>query len=252
MAELTYRDAVARGITGIMQPRHGGAECVERIVLRVARFRRKERQRVVAPVIHQLLLDQRAVIDKAVNRKQLDRGDAEPLEMIDHDGRRQAAIGAAQAWRHVFTLLRQALDVRLIDDGVLPGNMRADLAAAPVEGLIDDHGFRHAAGIVAPVEREILTRASGAVGEMCIAPYQPSGKPPSIGIEQQLIGVEAVTVFGLIGAVNAIALKFAGPDIGKITVKHLIGIFGQLNAALFALAGLIEQANLDLGRIGRK
>src|SRR6266568_1431112 len=32
---------------GIMQPRHRGAECVERIVLRVTRFGGKERQRVV-------------------------------------------------------------------------------------------------------------------------------------------------------------------------------------------------------------
>jgi hypothetical protein len=36
---------------GIVQPRHRGAERIERIVLGVARLRREKGQRVVAPVI---------------------------------------------------------------------------------------------------------------------------------------------------------------------------------------------------------
>jgi hypothetical protein len=34
---------------------------------------------------------------------------------------------------------------------------------------------------------------------MRIAPYQSAGKPPGIGIEQQLVGVEAVAVLGFMG-----------------------------------------------------
>ena len=160
---------------GVMQPRHRGAEGVERVILGVALFRREIRQRVVTPVVRQLPFDQYPVVDEAVDRQQLDAGDAKALEMLDHGRRRQAAIRAAQVWRHVFAFLRQALDVRFIDDGVFPRYVGAHFAAAPIEALVDDDGLGHAAGVVAPVEREVLARAAGAIGKMRVAPYQPSG-----------------------------------------------------------------------------
>ena len=64
------------------------------------------------------------VVDQPMNRQQFDGGDAEPLEMIDHRGRGQSAIGAAQAGRDVAAFLREALDVGLVDDGVFPGDVR--------------------------------------------------------------------------------------------------------------------------------
>ena len=172
--------------------------------------------------------------------------------MFDHRRRRQAAIGAAQIGRHVLALLGQALDVRFIDDGVFPGDVRPRLAASPVEGFVDHDGLRHAAGIVAPVEREVLARASGAIGEMRIAPYQPSGKPPGIGIEQQLVGVEAVAMLGLIGPVNAIAIELSGRDVVQIAVPDIFGALGQFDAFEFAAALAVEQAELDLLRVGGK
>jgi len=54
---------------GIMQPRHCGAEGVERVVLRVARLRGKERQRIVTPVVRQLLFHQHPVVHEAVDRQ---------------------------------------------------------------------------------------------------------------------------------------------------------------------------------------
>ena len=178
------------------------------------------------------------------------RGDAEPLEMVDHRRRRQPAIGAAQVRRDVLALLGQALDVRLVDDGVVPGDMRPDLAAAPVEGLVDHHRLGHAARIVAPVEREVLARAAGAIGEMRVAPDQPAGQPLGIGIEQQLVGVEAVAVLGLVGAVNAIAVELAGRYVVEIAVPDVFGALGQFDALEFAPALAVEQAQLDLLRIG--
>ena len=194
---------------GVMQPRHRGSKGIECIVLRVARLGGKERQRVVAPVVRELLLDQHPIVDQAVDRQQFDRGDAETLEMIDHRGRREPAIGAAQTRRYVVALLGQALDVGFIDDGVFPGNVRPRFAAAPVEGFVDDDSLRHAAGVVTPVEGEIFARAAGAIGEMRVAPDQPAGEPLGIGVEQQLVGVEAVPMLGRIGAVDAVAIELS-------------------------------------------
>src|SRR5689334_21715491 len=130
--------------------------------------------------------------------------------MIDHRRRAQPAIGATPGGRDVGALLSQALYVGLVDDGVSPVNVRPDLTAAPVEALIDDDGFRHAAGIVAAVEGKVLARAAGAIAEMRIAPDQPAGEPLGVGIEQQLVGIEAVAAFGRVGPMDAIAVELPG------------------------------------------
>src|ERR1700722_5641125 len=85
---------------------------------------------------------------------------------------------------------------------------------------------------------------------MGIAPYQPSGKPPGIGIEQKLVGVEAVAVFGLIGPVHAIAVELSGRDVVQITVPDVFTSFRQFDAFQFAPALAVEQAELDLLRVG--
>ena len=137
---------------GIVQSRNRGAKGVQRLIGCISRLRREKCDGVVAPVVHQTLLDQIAVIDEAVHWQQFDGGDAEPFEMLDHRRRRQRAIGAAQVRRDVLAHLRQPLDVGFVDDGVGPWDERARFVPSPVEGLIHHHGFRHAPGIVAAVE----------------------------------------------------------------------------------------------------
>jgi hypothetical protein len=46
----------------------------------------EEADRVVAPVVAQALLDQEVVVDELVHGQQLDRGDAEPLQVLDRAG----------------------------------------------------------------------------------------------------------------------------------------------------------------------
>ena len=85
---------------------------------------------------------------------------------------------------------------------------------------------------------------------MRVAPDQPAGQPPGIGIEQQLVGVEAVAVLGLIGPVNAIAVELPGRDVVQIAVPDVLGALRQFDALEFAAALAVEQAKLDLLRIG--
>src|SRR3981081_2985699 len=87
---------------------------------------------------------------------------------------------------------------------------------------------------------------------MGIAPYQPSGQPPGVGVEQQLVGVEAVAVFGLVKSVNAIAIELSGRNVVQIAVPDIFGALGQFDAFELAAALTVEQAKLDLLRIGRE
>ena len=69
---------------GIVQRRDSRAEIVDRVAGRVARLRREEAERVVAPVIAQAAVEQMAVVEKGMDRQELDRGDAELAQMRDH------------------------------------------------------------------------------------------------------------------------------------------------------------------------
>ena len=65
----------------------------------VAWLRGEEGQRVVTPVVGEAAVDEVAVLQEGLHRQQLDRGDAEPPEVVD-DGRvGEAGEGAAQRLR---------------------------------------------------------------------------------------------------------------------------------------------------------
>src|SRR5204863_152687 len=70
-------------------------------------------------------------------------------------------------------------------------------------------------------------------------------KSPSVGVEQQFVGVEPVAGSGFVGAVNPIAVELAGARLGQIAVPHLIGVFRQRDARLFVLSRAVEEAQLD-------
>src|SRR5262249_55921168 len=159
---------------------------------------------VVAPVIAEPVLDEMTLVERGVNRQQLDGGDAELDEVIDDRRRAQGGEGAAAAQIDAGVLLGEAADMELVDDGLFPSGLRLAVVT-PGEGGVDDPAFRHDPSSVAAVEREIAPRAADAIAEMRIAPAQGSVEGLGVRIEQQLVGVEAVAAMRVVGAVDAIA-----------------------------------------------
>ena len=71
-----------------------------------------------------------------------------------------------------------------------------------------------------------------------------------IGVEQQLVGIEAVAQVRLVRPVDAIAIQGARPHLGQVAVEDLVGVFGQLDPRDLLVAGAVEEADLDLGGVG--
>src|SRR4051794_26678354 len=143
--------------------------------------------------------------------------------------------------------------MRFVDDGVLPWDVGAeDLAAPPVEGLVDYDRLWHPARVVAAVERQVFPRAAGAIGKMRVAPHQPAGEAPRVGVEQQLVGIEAMALLRRVGAVHAVTVELPGRNVVEIAVPDVLGAFGKLDFFQFAAALAVEQAQLDLLRIRRE
>ncbi len=165
-----------------------------RAVLQVRGLGREERQRVVAPVVAQAAFQQVAVLQEGVHRQQLDRGDAQALQVLDEARVGQRRGGAAQRLAQVLALHRDAAQVGLVDDAVGPGGARR-LAVAPVEWqVLDHHGLGHGRRAVAPVQGQVGAGVVQAVAEQRIAPVDRTGELAGVGVQQQLVRVEAVAV----------------------------------------------------------
>src|SRR5207253_5523297 len=112
--------------------------------------------------------------------------------------------------------------------------------------------FRHSARVVAAVEGEVSTRAAGAIAEMSVAPDQPAHQPLGIGIDEQLVVVEAKSPLRVIWSVDAVAIGLAGRHVIEIAVPDILCPLRQRDALDLAAAVAIEQAQLDLLGVRRE
>jgi hypothetical protein len=170
--------------------------------VQIARLRREEAQGVVAPVVSQALLDEIAVVDERMHRQQLGRRHAERAQVSRHVLMSQGGECPALLLGDARIELGEALDVHLVHDRPFPGHDRAR-RPPPGKGGIDHPALLHQARTVALVERFILVGMTQGVTEQLRPPFERTNQLLGIGVEQQLVGIEAMPGIRLVGAVNA-------------------------------------------------
>jgi len=180
-----------------------------------------------------------------VHRQQLDGGHPQPLEVVDHRRAAQCRVGAAQRGRHVGVGHGEAAHVHLTDHHVLPRDHGAAVVT-PGEGRFEHAALGHERRAVAAVERKVLALAADRVAVERVAPAQLAHQVLRIGVEHQLVGVEAVALLRLVGAVHPVAVGLAGARLGQVAVPHAIGAVAQRNALQLLAAAIVEKAQLDL------
>src|ERR1700738_360931 len=87
---------------------------------------------------------------------------------------------------------------------------------------------------------------------MRIAPDQAAGNGFGIGIDEKLVGVEAQAALGIVWAVDPVAIELPRQHIIEIAVPDILGPLRKRYALDLPAAVPIEQAELDLFRIGGK
>src|SRR6185369_10337558 len=118
-----------------VQRRDHALELAQRAGRRIAQLGREKADAVVAPVVAQAVLQKMALVDEGVDREQLHRGDAELLQVFYRRRRGEAGVGAAELLRDFGMALREAFDVELIDQRVLPGCARRAVLAPAERGV---------------------------------------------------------------------------------------------------------------------
>ena len=203
----------------------------------VGGVRGEEADRVVAPVVLRAAFLQRRLVHEVVDRQQLHRGHPEPLEVGDRGRVGQPGVGAAQVVRDVRVPGGEALDVQLVDDGVVPGDVRPPVAA-PREAVVEHHHRpRHERGRV----QVVVAVAGRVVDEVAL-------DGPGVRVDQQLGRVVPLAHPRVVRAGDPVAVALAGVDAGQVAVPDVEALLGQFHPVLAALA--VEQADLHLGCAG--
>ncbi|MNR01709.1 hypothetical protein D3C85_1175260 [compost metagenome] len=135
----------------IVQVRNHFLELGDLAVGQVARVRGEESDAVVAPVIVQAFLQQVLVVDEGMDRQQFDGGDAELADVLKHVLDHQPGKGATHILGHRGVHHADAAHMGLVDDGAVPRDVDA-LVAAPGIGRVDDLALGHERRAVAFVE----------------------------------------------------------------------------------------------------
>ena len=211
---------------------------------RVERVRGEVADRAVAPVVGQSLGGEVHLVGDVVDRQQLDRGDAEGREVLERRLGGEAGVGASQLLGNPLHQLREALHVQLVDDGLVPRTRRRTIFL-PVERIVGHDRLRDRGRVVLVVPLEIGVLAAGNVGEdVPVAPEDRALDRLRVRVDQQLGGVEAVTLLGRPGTVDAVAVALPGPDPRQVAVPVERRALRQLVAGLAIV--LVEEAELDL------
>ena len=145
--------------------------------------------------------------------------------MVDHCRLGQRGEGAAVLRAQVVAAHGQATQVGFIKDGLVPGSL-GTLVIVPLVGRIDHHRLGHGRRAVAAVEGQIGALRADAVAIQGIGPAYLSLHQLGVGVEQQLVMIEAVTMLGLIRTVRTKAVEAAGWKPRHVAVPDFAGAFG--------------------------
>ena len=182
-----------------------------------------------------------------VHRHQLDRRHAEVHEILNCGVRREPDVGAADRFRHRRIQLREALDVQLVDDRLVPRRARRPVVA-PRERRIEHRGERRVRRRVTIVGRVI--RVGGVVTKERRMPSRRPAHDLRVRIEQHLERVEPVARRRIVRAVHAIAVQLARPHVRQVPVPDHVGLLGQEDARAFGGGeGRVEETQFDAGGV---
>src|ERR1700677_4350604 len=193
-----------------------------------------------------------AVIDEGMDGEQLDGRDAKGFDVIDDLLRSESPVRTPLPRGHGGMELRETAHMGLIDDRVVPWNGPRSGLPFPIEVRVDDDALRHERRAVTLVERQVLRLGSKGVAEALRLPFELTNMGSGVGIEHQLIGVEAMTRIGLIGPVNPQTVHRARRDIRYIAVPEAVGIFRKRQAVELALSRRVEETDFNAARMCRE
>ncbi len=228
-----------------MECAHHVAEALNAFWPKVARGWCKEAKRVVSPEVFQPAIQQMLIVREPVDRQQLYRRNAEIFDVVHSRFMAHPLEVTAQRLRQRRVKLGKPLHMGFIDNRLRPRNS-GPIVILPVKLIgVNDPALRHKRRAVAFIKGQILILVQHVVCEMGFVPLHVAYQLTSIGIDNQLVGVKAVTVFRIERTVHAETIQCPRLQTRHVAMPDFMGVFWQVHAADFMLAAGVIKAKLN-------
>ena len=104
----------------------------------------------------------------------------------------------------------------------------------PVEMGVDDHRLGHRVGVVGGIHLEVIVGCAACdVGQhVAGVPLQVTVDRLGVGVDEQLVGVEAVPLVRGVGPVHPVSVALAGRDTRDVAMPLERGLMAQLELGL--------------------
>lgn len=164
--------------------------------------------------------------------------------MLDHRRMRDPGVCPSLVFGHLWVGHGEPSNVRLVNDGVVPGSLR-QCVCSPLECILDRHGLRNvgsAVPLVAPVRITcVVIEGSGVEDELSLDGAR-------VGIDQQFRRVPSLASLGIPGTVNPESVPRAVADTRDASMEDVMQAIGKFDAMF---PGVVEHAELDaIGAFG--
>src|SRR5271166_6751256 len=150
-----------------------------------------------------------SVLDERMYREELDRRNAEVVQILHYRRRREAGERAAHRLPDLRVAHRIPLDVQFVDYGFVPRMLI--WPPSPGEGRVDHPAFRNERRTVAIVEGQILSVVTNPVAEQGVVPFERTDERLGVRVDQQFVVVEAVARLGFVRSVHPITIELTRP-----------------------------------------
>ena len=105
--------------------------------------------------------------------------------------------------------LGESLDMEFVDNGLVPWRARRAVIS-PGKSRINDHRQGGIRRIVTLVAGQIGLGVAYAVAKEFVSPAHITANRPGIGVEHDLVWIEAVSLLGGVRTMHAIAVELTG------------------------------------------
>ena len=175
-----------------------------------------------------------AIVNVKMDGQEFNRRDVQAPQMLDSRLRPECDERASVLFRYLRHQVRESFYVHFVDQRSMPRSLGRPIVA-PRKCGIHDGAERCVRRVVAIIERLVSVGIAQFVAEQRVVPFQIASNRPGIGVKQNFVRIESMSIAGRVRSVNAITVELIGINLWQIRVPDLVRPFAKRDSQALML-----------------